>query len=233
MQKTVGIHQPNLLPWLGYFSKITQSDVFVLLDTVDFQTGNANSITNRTRIKTQQGELWLTVPVKKSTEKTIDKICIDHKQPWVKKHLKTIQMAYGKAPYFEPTFEWLSKRLTQEEHVSISALNSLLILDVKELLQLTTPVIKSSELAIAVEDKNERIIAICKSLDATCYLSGNGARSYNDEPAFNQQGIELKYTSFQAPVYPQLHGPFLPGLSILDVLMNCSIPTIQKILLPV
>ena len=100
----VAIHQPNFIPWLGYFSKINQSDKFIILDTVDLQIGNANSITNRTRIKTQQGELWLTIPIKKSESKLIHSIQMDNKQPWQKKILKSIQMAYSKAPQFNSIF---------------------------------------------------------------------------------------------------------------------------------
>ena len=229
MDKTIGIHQPNYFPWLGYFAKINAVNLFVILDDVDFQTGNASSITNRCKIKTHQGEQWLTVPVLKGDSKRINTIGIDNKQAWQNKQLKTIQLAYSKAPYFKTIYAWLEERFSQQP-VLLSEWNTYLIEEVAALLAIDTPFLKSSKLLLEHSDKNERIIDICKLTGATCYLSGNGARKYNDENAFNQNHIALRYTTFQAQVYPQLHGAFINGLSILDVLMNCSITTIQQFL---
>ncbi len=105
MQKVIAIHQPNFIPWLGYFNKIYSADVFVVLDNVDYQSGNANSITNRTKIKTAQGELFIFVPVKKNANsKLIKDIAIDNQQPWQKKMLKTIQLNYSTAKFFNEVF---------------------------------------------------------------------------------------------------------------------------------
>lgn len=225
----ISIHQPNFIPWLGYFSKINQSDKFILLDTVDLQIGNANSITTRTRIKTQQGELWLTVPIKKSEDKLIKNIVIDNKQAWRSKMLKSVQMAYSKAPEYKtiyPLFEsWLSI-----ESDNLSTLNSFIIKEISNWLDIQCPLILASELNISSEDKNQRLIELILSLQGDCYLSGNGARQYNDEAAFNEHGIKLCYTSFKPSEYKQLHGEFIPGLSILDAMMNLPKEVIQEMI---
>lgn len=222
----VAIHQPNFFPWLGYFSKIKHSDVFILLDTVDLQIGNANSITTRTKIKTQQGELWLTIPIKKSENKLISAIQIDNRQPWQKKMLKTIQMAYSKAPEY-PTVYPMIENLINASHESMSAFNSSIITTIAQWLEIKTQIVVASKLPEVSDDKNFRLIELIKAVNGTVYLSGNGARQYNDESAYNNNHITLTYTNFKAQEYPQLHGAFIPGLSILDALMNLPKAEIQ------
>lgn len=225
----VAIHQPNFIPWLGYFSKINQSDKFIILDTVDLQIGNANSITNRTRIKTQQGELWLTIPIRKSESKLIHSIQIDNKQPWQKKILKSIQMAYSKAPQFNSIFP-IFEELLQQRCELLSELNSKIIVEIATWLDITTEILIASKMPITSEDKNERLIDLIKQVDGDIYLSGNGARQYNDEAAYNSNGIQLTYTSYKPNEYPQLHGNFIPGLSILDAMMNLTKEEIQNMI---
>ncbi|MEY2898739.1 MAG: hypothetical protein RL138_792 [Bacteroidota bacterium] len=225
----VAIHQPNFIPWLGYFSKINQSDKFIILDTVDLQIGNANSITNRTRIKTQQGELWLTIPIKKSESKLIHSIQIDNKQPWQKKMLKSIQMAYSKAPHFNSIFP-IFEELLQQPCELLSELNSKIIVAIATWLDIKTEVLIASKMPITSEDKNQRLIELIKQVDGDVYLSGNGARQYNDEGAYNSNGIQLTYTSYKPNEYPQLHGNFIPGLSILDAMMNLTKAEIQNMI---
>ncbi len=225
----VSIHQPNFIPWLGYFSKIKQSDKFIILDTVDLQIGNANSITTRSRIKTQQGELWLTIPIKKSESKIIHHIQIDNKQPWQKKMLKSIQMSYSKAPEFASIFPFF-ERLINNNTESLSELNTSIIIAIAQWLKIDTPIIIASTLPAVSDDKNYRLIELIKSVEGTTYLSGNGARQYNDEAAYNANGIKLTYTAFKPLEYAQLHGDFIPGLSILDLMMNLPKSEIQNML---
>ena len=219
--KVIGIHQPNFIPWLGYFNKIYSCDVFVILDNVDYQSGNSNSITNRTKIKTAQGELFISVPVRKSESKLIKDIPIDNNQPWQKKMLKTIQLNYTKAKFFSEIFPVIENVLITK-HEFLSALNIELIKLFCEKLNITTPIILASEMNLSAGEKNNRILEICKNLGATIYQSGNGARKYNDEEMFASNNIQLRYTSFSPADYPQLHKEFIKGLSVLDVLMNCG-----------
>ncbi len=219
--KVICIHQPNFIPWLGYFNKIYSCDVFVILDNVDYQSGNSNSITNRTKIKTAQGELFISVPVRKSESKLIKDIPIDNNQPWQKKMLKTIQLNYTKAKFFSEIFP-LIENVLNTKHEFLSALNIELIKLFCEKLNITTPIVLASEMRLSSDEKNDRIIEICKNLEATIYQSGSGARKYNDEELFAANNIRLRYTSFSPAEYPQLHGEFVKGLSVLDVLMNCG-----------
>ncbi|HAP01814.1 MAG TPA: hypothetical protein DCQ93_07830, partial [Bacteroidetes bacterium] len=184
MEKVIGIHQPNFIPWLGYFNKIYSSDVFVILDNVDYQSGNANSITNRTKIKTAQGELFISVPVKKNAEsKLIKDIAIDNAQPWQKKMLKTIQLNYSKGKFFNEIFPLIENSLNEKTEL-LCALNVSLLKIFCEKLNITTPMLRASEMNLSSDEKNNRIIEICTQLGGTIYQSGSGARKYNDEEMF-------------------------------------------------
>lgn len=223
--KTIAIHQPNFFPWLGYFYKIAHCDTFVILDNVDFQQGNHNSITNRTKIKCNGLEKFFTVSVKKSDAgKLISDIKIDRNSTNIKKQLKTIQFNYTKAAYYKEIYPFVEKLLLDFETIEgMSEANTFVINAVCELLGITTPVIKASGIALKEEDRNERIIEICKKLDGTHYFSGNGAKKYHNEQLFLENNISIKYTDFKAPVYGQVGTEFISGLSTLDVLMNCGI----------
>lgn len=220
--KTIAIHQPNYLPWLGYFNKISQSDVFVILDDVDYQHGNASSLTNRTRLKGLQGPFWLTVPVKrKNPSALILDILIDQNGYWQKKQLKTLFHVYGKTRYFSLYIEQLESILNRD-FIHLAVLNTELIRWLCSLLEIQTQLVLSGELNIQGFTRDEKIAQICLKLGGTQYLSGSGARKYNRPEVFAACGIELTYTNFIHPRYPQDYGPFIPGLSILDVLFNCG-----------
>jgi hypothetical protein len=217
--KTAGIHQPNYMPWPGYFYKLAKSDVFVILDNVDFQQGNSNSITSRTRIKGGNGEIMLTVPVRKSDDKLLNRIAIDKAQPWKKKHLKSIQLAYAKAPYFKTVYPVFEELLTRP-YDNLALMNTAIISGIACQLDIHTPVVIASELKLDAEDRNERIVQICEQVGAGAYLCGKGGRKYMEEAVFVRGGIEVKYTDFKPVEYAQLYGAFISGLSILDPLMN-------------
>lgn len=219
--KRIAIHQPNYFPWAGYFHKITKSDVFVLLDDVDYQYGNATSVTNRTRVKTSSGPLFLSVPVTKAPSGLIRDMAIDYQRDWVKKHLQTARFSYAKCPFFPEVFALLEGVLGVAPP-RLAALNEAGLRAVCGYLAIQTPIVLSSSLSIEARDKNLRILEICSRFGATTYLSGSGARRYNDERLFEDRGVALEYTRFQSPEYPQLHGPFIPGLGILDALFNCG-----------
>lgn len=223
------IHQPNYLPWLGYFHKIKAADVFVFLDSVDYQSGNAFSVTNRTRIKSANGVVRLTVPVSAETASgRIQDVHIDSSSPWARKQLRSIALSYQRAPYFSPFFEVL-KVVLSEPPLSMAELNSRLIVEVSQYLHLSTPIVRASALGIQAVDRNERLIGVCQKVGATTYLSGQGGRKYNDEALFIRHGVRLTYTSFIHPEYPQLHGDFVAGLSVIDAIFNCG-PGVARLL---
>jgi hypothetical protein len=224
-----GIHQPNYIPWQGYFYKILKSDVFVILDNVDFQQGNSKSITSRSKIKGINGEILLTVPVKRSENRLINRIQIDNTQHWAKKHLKSIEFSYQRSSFFKVYFP-LFEKLLLAPNSNLSELNTKIIQEICISLDIHTPFIIGSELNIEEEGRNERIVKICQKVGADTYLCGKGGRMYMDELIFTQAEIKVQYTDFIPEEYAQLHGPFLPGLSILDALMNLGKEGVLKAL---
>jgi len=214
----VAVHQPNFLPWLGYFYKMAHSDVFVLLDSVAF---SKNSYTNRSRIKTPQGEQWLTVPVRHSSGQLISETAINDETDWRKKHLKTLEANYAKAPFFREVFDGLSAIYAAAAGDGLSGFNMRLIRFVAEYCGITTRLVVGSSLNVTGQS-TDLLVAILKALGGTTYLSGTGGSKYQSEEDYTRAGLVLRYSDFAHPTYPQLWGPFCAGLSIVDALFNCG-----------
>jgi len=215
--KTIAIHQPNYIPWLGYFYKIWQSDIFVFLDDVQFTN---EGMQNYHYIKTPQGPLRLKIPVKQSFGDTIDKVTIRHELDWVKKHLKTIEMNYKKSTFFDEIYSDI-KSVIIDGHQNLASLDIAIIELICSKFNIKTSFILSSKLEIPTL-REEKILDICNTLHATVYYSGTGAKAYQSEKNFSDRGIELRYSSFKPFEYPQLWGPFQSNVTILDYLMNCG-----------
>jgi hypothetical protein len=196
-----------------------RSDVFVLYDDVQF---DKHSWRNRNRIKTPQGLLWLTVPVRTTGRNRPSNrdIEIDNRQDWRRKHLSTLRQTYARAPYFGDlilSFEVLySKHYRFLLDLNVEALGS-----VTTLLGLRRVIRFSSEFGIQGEPV-ERLIQLCRAVGADCFYEGASGRDYIDQRLFDQAGICLRYQDYQHPVYPQLHGDFIPYLSVVDLLFNCG-----------
>ncbi len=212
----IAIHQPEHLPYLGFMYKMSQCDVFVLLDDVQFQK---NGFQNRNRIKTPQGAQWITVPVLHSFGQKINEVRIDNRNDWRRKHLQSFRANYAKAPYFEKYFPLL-KEIYAREWGLLCELNIVLIELFARMMGIEVKLVRSSSLQKAGE-KNELLVSICKSVGADTYISGMGA-GYLDVSLFQKNKIEVEYTNFKSPEYPQGHTPFLPNMSALDLLMNCG-----------
>ncbi len=237
--KRIAIMQPTYFPWLGYFDLIAQVDEFVFLDNVQIVRKTANSFDCRNRIKTPQGELFLVCPIQKGTH-TLHEICFnntypDSKQDWRSKHLRSIEMNYKKAPFFNEVFPLLNE-LIQQQDVSIATLNISIIKKISLQLGLNTKFILASEMPDITGEKDIRLVNMCHQLQANFYLSPKGAHVYIEahQPsgAFANSGITLKYQNYQPQNYRQLHGNFIPYLSIIDLLFNCgfeqALPIIQQ-----
>jgi hypothetical protein len=221
-------HQPNYIPWPGYFVKMAQCDIFFILDTAQFQRGS--SFDNRNLIKTSQGTQMLTVPVKRKGMglQRFDEVIVI--PGWKRHHLMALKVNYAKAPYFEEVFSKL-ERVLQDTGYLIDT-NIAFIKLVHDLLGLKTKLVFLSDLPQFAElRKNELIAAICQHFSADCYLSGIGGRAYNQPEIFEKQGIKLEYLDYQPITYPQLWGSFIPNLSIVDMLFNCGAEGTRKLLL--
>ncbi len=218
----VGIHQPNYIPWIGYFHKILASDLFVLIDQVQFVKGH---VCNRNKIRDKNGrEITLTVPVRmsKGAYQSFNEIEIDYDQKWQKSHLNLIKNAYLKADFFEEYFELFSE-IINVKYSNLAELNIKIIKFVCDELQIKTPLITASEIPVDFGRKNEMNLGIVKHFGGTVYLSGcGGARQYNDERLFADNGVKIEYQQFVHPVYKQIGEEFIPNLSVLDLLFNCG-----------
>lgn len=215
----VSIHQPNYLPWLGFFHKMAESDVFVLFDDVQLVRGK--SFVVRNRVKTANGVQWLTLPIEGKGElRLIKEALIVQDGKWQKKHWKTIQLSYKKAPYFDG-YEAKFSQIYNASWENLSELNVTLIKLIKTLLGINTTLVLSSEMNIEARGA-EKILSIIKELEADKYITGEGkgSRRYIIEEDFKNNNIELIYQGFKHPVYHQLWGDFVPNLSIIDLLFN-------------
>lgn len=219
MSRICAIHQPNFFPWLGYFHKIARADVFVILDTVDIEVGTADAITNRTRIKTASGVQWITIPIKKGDSKIIKDIAIDNSKPWNDKMLKTIFHQYRKSAYFSQFYPFVEQILKCETD-SLSNYNTNVIKKMAGYFGLSSQIVMASAIDGVSTERNQRLIDICKSQNCDVYLSGNGGRKYHDEQLFAQSGVKVEYTDFVHPIYPQLYGDFVKGVSAMDYCFN-------------
>ena len=211
------IHQPQYLPWLGYFDKIDRSDVFIFLDDVPFKK---NEWQNRNRVRTRDGWQWLTVPVQHQFGQMIGAVQIDDHRPWRRKHWQALQTHYGRARDFaavSPPF----RQLYEREWAELSKLNMESVQLLCQAMGIGTPMRLASELAVpgAATDK---LIGLCRAVGADTYLSGTGGRDYLDEEAFRRAGVRLVYQAFEHPAYAQAWDGFVSHLSAVDLLFNCG-----------
>ncbi|HHP7241116.1 MAG TPA: WbqC family protein [Cyclobacteriaceae bacterium] len=215
---TVSIHQPNFIPWIGYFYKISKSDTFVLLDNVQY---TKNSFINRNRIKTPQGVNWLTIPVKQSgkSKQYIFETEIVNPEKSLSKIIKSVEQNYKKSKYFDVYFDPFCDILGRHPSL-LSELNKELIIWVAQEFNMGGKIMLASEIIEEFDDATERLIAACKSLGADAYYSGFGGGDYQDEQLFHKNGIKLVYSSFNHPTYNQLWGDFEKNLSIIDLIFN-------------
>ncbi len=214
----VVILQPSYIPWRGYFDQINQADLFIFYDDVQY---DKHGWRNRNQIKTSQGMQWLTIPVhsKGVTEGIpIKDVRIDWSKKWAKKHLKSLKFAYAKAPYLEKHFSWLEKIYTRQDkfladftiETTIELAN---ILGIKH-----TKFMRSSSLEGINGSKTDRLIQILEKVGATHYISGPSAKDYIENKKIEDAKISLAFFEYDYPPYEQLHPPFNPYVTILDLL---------------
>ncbi len=216
------IHQPNYIPWLGYFFKIAHADKFVFLDNVAYPTG---SFVSRNSIKTASGRAWLSVPVVTTGRygQLINEVQTDHRQRWAVRHLATLRSNYGRAPYFREVFALLEPHYSVITctAISLADFNIALICSISTYLGFGTQFMRASELKVSGH-KTELLCNICNTIGATTYLAGTGAQSYQEDEKLEASGISPVYSPFSQQSYPQLFGEFVGNLSAVDALMNCG-----------
>ena len=213
--KKVSIHQPCYIPYLGVFYKIWQSDTFVYLDDAQYSNGY---VFDWNRIKTPQGECRLKVPTERSFGQLLTEVTPKDFLKWKDKHLKTIQMNYKKAPFFNEVFSDFSDCILSN-YDSLAALNIATMDLFIDKFGFDAQIFRSSDMGIKTMAE-ERVIEIVQRVGGNVYISGDGGRNYQSEEHFLQNGIELMYPSFKALEYRQQWGEFLPNMSVLDYCMN-------------
>lgn len=229
MTITAVIHQPDYLPYPGFFHRLLNADIFVILDNVQFVNNTSRCMTHRDLIKTQQGDRWLSLSLKKSPIKTnINEIYLSESVDWRKKNLDLICENYNKTPYFKDIYP-LMESLYGKKYQKLIEINMESIRMLMELFNLHTPIKYASALR-ASGTKNELLVDILKEIKATHYLSGSGAKSYFKSEPFDEANIDVIWQNYTPTVYPQLHGNYLPNLSSIDMLFNCGVEGSRKLL---
>lgn len=223
VQRIACVHQPHYLPWLGLIDKIDRSDLYVVLDTVQFERRGWQ---NRNYIAGEGGKQLLTVPVTQTArdERIMDKK-IDNTQKWRMKHLRALlNHSYRNAPYLHEYREEISHLYEQrwEHMVELSIATTHLFL---RAFGIDTPVVRASRLGEFTGRKSELLAQVCSAADADTLLSGDGARDYLDADLLKQHGVEVEWQNFEHPVYPQRsRGPdgFTSHLAAIDLLFNAG-----------
>lgn len=224
------MHQPNYLPWLGFFYKMAHTDVFVLLDQVQVPRGQ--SFAARNRVKTPQGSTWLTVPLSIPSGQKGKALYTEVSfadESWKKDHLKTLKYNYTRADHFEEIFKIY--RDIVEPASEFADMNIALIEAFADYLEIDAERVQQSKLGEDFGQKNQLIIELAGEVGGDVYLSGTGGGTeYNDPEILGEHGIELRYSDFEHPTYEQLWNGFESHLSIIDLLFNHG-PDSRKILL--
>lgn len=216
-------HQPIFLPWPGFFWKALHADVMVLLDTVQFPLGRGWM--SRNRVKSDQGELWLSVPVRRKGLglQRIDQVVIAEDGDWRRTHLRGIRHQYAHAPYlgeYLPAIEAAYSRGTPGDRRLLEH-NLALIRVLWDGLGIRCRLVLQSDLQAGGQG-TELLVGICQAAGAKAYIALPQAAAYIDASRFEAAGIELKRVPFRPPVYPQLWGEFRYNLSTLDLLLTCG-----------
>jgi len=223
----VACHQPNFLPWIGFFYKALLADLVVLLDDVQFARGF--TWINRNRLKCDQGELWLTVPVKKKGRglQMISDVEVLDEGNWPRRFFQGISQNYAHAPYLDEHRAFL-KDLTQMRRGKLVDLNIFAIDYLAGSLGIANKIVLQSSLRIQSQG-SELLVKITKETGADVYLTPLVSKKYVDENLFARQGITIQFFKFIPPVYPQLWGEFIYNLSALDLLLNCGGKSLEVI----
>jgi len=214
----VVILQPSYIPWRGYFDQIRRADLFIFYDDVQY---DKHGWRNRNQIKTVQGKQWITIPVhsKGVTEGIpIKNVRIDWSKSWPQKHLNALTFAYAKAPFFRSYQPWLESVYNREnEFLADFTIDTTVelagMLGIRD-----TKFMRSSEIPGVDGQKTDRLVQILQHVGAKHYLSGPSARDYIEQEKFDEAGITLEYIQYDYPEYPQLHPPYDPFVTVLDLL---------------
>lgn len=216
--KKVAILQSNYIPWKGYFDIIAAVDEFIIYDDMQF---TKNDWRNRNKIKTPTGLDWLTIPVGSDISRKIREVALPD-NGWQEKHLKAIELNYGRAEYFNEIIELIKPVYLTQNIKTLTEFNRAMIELICNYLDIKTKISYSWDYKLC-EGKTQRLVSLCQQAGAKEYISGSAAKDYLDEAIFSKQNIKVSwfdYSGYQD--YRQLWGNFEHGVSVLDLLLNCG-----------
>jgi hypothetical protein len=221
----LAIHQPEHLPWPGFFNKAYLADEFVILDVVQYRK---NYFQNRNRVLGPNGPAWVGVPVltKGHTTTELRSMQINNNdRRWPQKYWRTLEESYGRHPHFDEYASWIRSALSDRWELLVP-LNMKLIRGFFDALGLATRVRLASELPTDVTESrsgSDLLLSICRALGGETYLSGPHGKEYLDGELFARSGVSVAYHAFTPPEYPQRgQEGFVPGMSIVDIMFNCG-----------
>lgn len=219
MARTLVVSQPMFLPWVGLFEQVRLADVFIHYDDVQLPQGR--SFMSRVQLKSANGVSWLTVPIDhKKSGKLLNEVVLLESQGWRTKHLRTIQHAYAKRPYFDLMFELVEKIYSRPtDH--LAEFNITAIEQIAGWLGLAPEFRRSSTMGVAGAS-TERLVDLCEVVNSDVYVTGHGALNYLNHQQFEDKGISVRYMDYQKLPYEQGHIEFTPYVSILDAIANCG-----------
>lgn len=213
----VSAHQPSYIPYLGYVHKLIISDLFIIMDNVQYEK---NGYTNRNMIKTSNGPIWLTVPIilKNHTNKIIKDMEINNSSDWKLSHWKSIYYNYKKANFFNHYSDFLENLYKQKWEKLTDITNYILRFIIKDL-EISTKIEFLSDTNIKGK-KDELILNMCKKYNANIFIFGSSGKTYADQEKFSKEKINLYFQEYKHPTYNQLWGDFISNMSIIDLLLN-------------
>ena len=222
----VAIHQPEYLPWLGFFKKMMNVELFVFLDDVQFRKKGWQ---NRNRIRINDGTTLLSIPVHTHSYPKINEVTIDNEKNWSIRHKKSILYNYARAPYFDEIKDFVES-IFEKKFQYLVDLNTEIIKFIMNELEIKSKIVFSSELEISKKGSG-RVLDICKAVGADHYITGTfWAESNLRVEEFKKSNIDVEFQKFQHPIYKQIHGEFIPEMSIIDLLFNKGRKEAKKIL---
>lgn len=225
MEKVVTIHQPDFLPYLGFFNRLKSSHHYVILDHVQL---SASGWIHRDKIKTSKGTEWISIPIEKIRKKPMINEARIVRNKQFDQLIRKIEESYRNTKYFWELFPHI-KKILKDDNDSLCEVNIKLIRMIADWLDIKFEYSMSSQYDVTAKRSKMNAI-LTKEAGGSVYLSGVGARDYHDEKPFVEEGIKVKWQDYHHPVYQQEFFDFVPYLSIIDPLFNIGIEQTTKLI---
>ncbi len=220
----VAVHQPNYIPWLGYFAKLASADIFIFLDDVQLPQGR--SYVHRTRIHAPSDGAWLSAPIRREERQRIMDVRFADAD-WRRRHQATLFHTYRKAPFFDPVMH-LVEEIYALGTDSLALFNMNAVARIADFLGLSCRFELSSAFGVAMCG-DDRLIELVKAVGGDTYISGAGGQNYQHPEKFAAAGIGLCVREYRPRPYTQSQGGFISNLTVLDALFNLGADAVLQL----